>query len=173
MAIKKFIIRDAKRSDLKELSRLAKETCIEAFGQVLTNTQLEEQIAQTRSEDYFNAILGKENIMLALSENQIVGYVQFGSLRSSFKNSTKNDRELWRLYIDSDNQGQGIGKALLETALNNPDMKKAKNIYLDVWDQNKRAINFYKKQGFKVVDKNKWYIDGEYILNYLIMKREQ
>jgi putative acetyltransferase len=50
------------------------------------------------------------------------------------------------LFVAQESQGQGIGKLLLEYAKNMNE-----NLELKAYKENKRAFNFYKKSGFKVV----------------------
>jgi ribosomal protein S18 acetylase RimI-like enzyme len=45
----------------------------------------------------------------------------------------------------------GIGKALMQTAINEAKQKGCNSIWLGVWEKNRRAINFYKKWGFREV----------------------
>ncbi len=53
------------------------------------------------------------------------------------------NREIKKLYVDSFFQGNGIGKALLQYAIN---VKKADNVW--VLEKNRRAIAFYNQFDF-------------------------
>ena len=56
---------------------------------------------------------------------------------------------LARLYLDHHFHGQGIGKLLLNNAIQSfPHATKA---YLEVYEPNLRAVEFYKRQGFEIV----------------------
>lgn len=54
------------------------------------------------------------------------------------------------LFVDVKEQGQGIGKALIEEA-----MKNYKKLTLAVYKENKPAVEFYKKRGFKIIKEQK------------------
>lgn len=58
--------------------------------------------------------------------------------------------EITGFYVDSRYQGQGIGKRLWNKAL---EITKNKDIVLDLYTHNKKAINIYKKRGFKIDEK--------------------
>lgn len=58
------------------------------------------------------------------------------------------------LFIDSDKRGQGIGKELLEYALNEMNVDE-----VDVNEQNPQAIGFYQYMGFVIVKHSE--TDGE------------
>jgi ribosomal protein S18 acetylase RimI-like enzyme len=62
--------------------------------------------------------------------------------------------EIERIYVLSDFQGKGIGRQLLEKAIQMAMEKKASYIWLGVWEENKSAIQFYKKNGFIAFDEH-------------------
>lgn len=53
------------------------------------------------------------------------------------------------LFVDTSNQCNGIGTSLLNKAKENRN-----NLTLNVYKKNLNAINFYKKNGFVVIDEN-------------------
>jgi ribosomal protein S18 acetylase RimI-like enzyme len=61
------------------------------------------------------------------------------------------DREIRRLYVHADFQNKGVGTQLMAAALDHPLLKAAENIYLDVWEHNRGAQEFYKRYSFEVV----------------------
>ena len=66
-------------------------------------------------------------------------------------------------------QGQGVGSALLETAIDLADnWVNIKRIELNVYSYNDRAINLYKKFGFIIEGEAKSYAfrNGEYVDAY-------
>jgi putative acetyltransferase len=58
------------------------------------------------------------------------------------------DKKIEMLFIDPDYFGRGIGKSLVEFAINRMGAYK-----VDVNEQNTRAVNFYKGLGFSVYEK--------------------
>ncbi|MDR2953934.1 MAG: GNAT family N-acetyltransferase [Prevotella sp.] len=64
------------------------------------------------------------------------------------------DYNIEMLFVDNTNRGTGIGKILLEYAVNKLKAKK-----VDVNEQNTQALNFYYHFGFKEVDRSEY--DGE------------
>lgn len=57
------------------------------------------------------------------------------------------------LFIDPEHRGTGLGKALLDHAIEHFQINE-----LDVNEQNPQALGFYLKQGFKVVSRSE--VDG-------------
>ena len=72
-----------------------------------------------------------------LTENDLViGFIGVG------------DKKIEMLFLDPTYFGQGLGKMLLSFAINELSADK-----VDVNEQNARAVNFYKKLGFEIVER--------------------
>lgn len=56
-----------------------------------------------------------------------------------------NEEHIEGLFINSEVQSRGIGKSLLDFI-----KKKKERLHLNVYQKNTSAINFYKKEGFKI-----------------------
>lgn len=65
------------------------------------------------------------------------------------------------LFVDPDFQGSGVGKKLINYALN-----KYKKLNLAVYKDNKKSVDFYMNRGFKIVKEQKNEDSGyaEYIM---------
>ena len=57
--------------------------------------------------------------------------------------------QLSRLYVLKRFYGQGLGKALLSTAIAHALQNGHQTMWLSVWEKNTRALEFYRKQGFQ------------------------
>ena len=56
--------------------------------------------------------------------------------------------EIERIYVSGGFQGEGLGRYLMEQAIQIAVERKKKYIWLGVWEKNERAIRFYKRNGF-------------------------
>lgn len=69
---------------------------------------------------------------------------------------------IYTLYIAKDFQGRGTGSKLLSEIVKKAKELKARKIFLDTIRTNKKAIDFYKKKGFKKAGSiNDYYKDGK------------
>lgn len=59
------------------------------------------------------------------------------------------DNYLAAIFVKTDLQGLGIGKKLLNFVKN-----KRESIQLKVYKKNTDSVNFYKRQGFKILSEN-------------------
>ena len=73
---------------------------------------------------------------------------------------------IWGMYVRSDEQGKGIGKALLADAVERAKaLPGVEQIELCVVTRNKQARNLYASLGFAScgIDPRALYVDGEYL----------
>lgn len=76
--------------------------------------------------------------------------------------SILNNNFIGGLFVANDSQGQGIGKALIDTVKN-----ELNGLTLNVFKENVRALKFYKREGFEVVSKS---IDSATLKEEILMK---
>jgi ribosomal protein S18 acetylase RimI-like enzyme len=165
------VVRQAGPQDLAALSKLARETFRAAFGPSFNASDLALLLEETRSEAYFRKTLHADTVLVALDEGTIVGYVQLSNVTIQVESATDRDQQLSALYVDSAYQGKGIGKLLMDAALDHPRFREARNIYLDVWEDNVKARELYKRFGFEVIGTCDLVVDSRVVGHDLVMVR--
>jgi GNAT superfamily N-acetyltransferase len=86
---------------------------------------------------FANRVFGKDTVFIALDEDrQCVGFIAFG------------DGWVNHLYVLPGHQGLGIGGLLLDKA-----KQSAQTLRLWTFERNERALRFYRKRGFSVIDR--------------------
>ena len=100
--------------------------------------------------------------LLVFEENQmIIGYIDWWI--------TYEQAQLANIAVCPTNRKQGVGQQLLNEALQKAIEEECENMTLEVRVSNKRAIQFYEKNGFITVNTRKnYYEDGENA--YLMIK---
>ncbi len=100
--------------------------------------------------------------LLVFEENQaIIGYIDWWI--------TYEQAQLADIAVCPTNRKQGVGQQLLNKALQEAIEEECENMTLEVRISNKRAIQFYEKNGFITVNTRKnYYKDGENA--YLMIK---
>ena len=101
----------------------------------------------TMVDNYF----GKDEILkniLVYDDGLIKGFIQM------------NGTEICKIYVDTFFKNKGIGKELIEYAINE---YHANNLW--ALEKNKRAISFYKKHGFNLTGEKKFEEDT---IEYLV-----
>ena len=59
--------------------------------------------------------------------------------------------EIQRIYVDQQWHGRGVAQALMSQAFSAAGLGNADQVWLGVWENNPRALAFYRKLGFKEV----------------------
>ena len=94
-----------------------------------------------------------------VDNNKIIGFIDYSVIYER--------AEINYIYVLDFYQRQGIATKLLNNMLSS--LKNVLNITLEVNENNTKAINFYKKNGFEIVSKrSNYYKDGDDA--YLMMK---
>jgi ribosomal protein S18 acetylase RimI-like enzyme len=167
-------IRSARATDVPALSDLAKRTWTEAFGADLAGEDEAAELETTRSESYFVRALEEKTILVAEAEDGLVGYVQFGEVEIPEVEVQPGDRGLHRLYLDTAWHGHGLGRRLLEAALRHPRLAEAERIFLQVWDENDRAIRLYESFAFRRVGTTRFSVGSEVMEDAIfVLERKQ
>lgn len=99
--------------------------------------QLEKELSNISSEFFF-----------VYFENEVAGYLKINTNDAQSEEMGDESLEIERIYIKNKFQKHGLGKYLLNQAIEMAMLREKKNIWLGVWEQNENAIAFYKKMGF-------------------------
>jgi ribosomal protein S18 acetylase RimI-like enzyme len=98
--------------------------------------QLEKELSNISAEFYF-----------IYSNEEIAGYLKVNTNDAQTEIMGNNSLEIERIYIREKLHKQGLGKYLLNTAIEIAIERNKDKIWLGVWEKNESAITFYKKNG--------------------------
>ena len=148
-------IRDIKIEDYKEISKIRKMPGV--MENILSNKDEEEELIK---EKIINR--GKNQYWYVAEENgKVIGLgilMNHGNLR-------KKHVGVITLMVNSDYQNKGIGSLLMDKLINLSESLNIIRLELCVFRDNYKAINLYKKFGFKeeVIKVKSALKNGEYI----------
>jgi len=169
-----MIMREVDAGDIPALAELARRTFSDAFGHSLSPSNLAAHLQNNLSDAYFRTAAAVDVFLVAGIDARLIAYVQFGAVEIPASERAPGDQELRRLYVESAFQGRGIGRQLLDAALDHPRLKAAANVFLDVWDENDGARRLYERYGFAVVGAHAFAVaSGATSTRDLIMVRRQ
>ena len=139
--------------DATLLSELGAKTFYETFAKDNTPENIDTYLKKSFSaEIQFNELSEPDVIFLIIeSEGIPIGYAQL--ILNSNDEAIKGIKpmELRRIYAVREYLGKGVGKELMQAAINEAHQQGCDCIWLGVWEKNQRAIDFYKKWGFREV----------------------
>lgn len=68
-----------------------------------------------------------------------------------------DEGQIANLAVAPSGWGAGIGRALLDAALREAELREAENVFLEVRDSNERARNLYSSRGFEEIGRRRGY----------------
>lgn len=136
--------------DVEDLQIISKQTFFETFANENSESDMRNYLDENLSLDTLKKeLFNTKSEFYVLSFNEkIIGYLKlnFGEAQTELKNNTS--LEIERIYVLKEFHGQNMGQLLYNNALEIATKHSIKEIWLGVWEKNKRAISFYKKNGF-------------------------
>ncbi len=143
----------ANLKDAKILSKLSIESFLPAHGHSAPKKEIDEYVSKNFTEENYKKELSNllNNYYLYFTKNKISGYSKVVFNDTCPDISSRNISYLSRIYFLEEFYGKGFAKELLEFNCKLCKENNQKGIWLKVWIENKRAIQFYKKMGFRIV----------------------
>src|SRR5690606_2352064 len=90
----------------------------------------------------------------ATHNDNVIGYLKLNFGKSQTELQDDKGLEIERIYVLKDFHGKSVGQLLYDKAIEVARQKNSDFVWLGVWEENPRAINFYKKNGFVEFDKH-------------------
>ncbi len=143
-------------SDINQLQEIGRQTFYETFSVGNTEENMKKYLEEGFSIDKLAAELNDKNadFYFAALDNMVIGYlkINFGQSQTELKDDKA--LEIERIYVVEAYHGKEVGQLLFDKAIQIAKEKNLDFIWLGVWEENPRAINFYKKNGFVAFDKH-------------------
>jgi len=161
-------IKPAKLSDIIVINELAHRIWPVAYRDILSPDQMEYMLRLIYSPPSLKKqIQDLHHKFIIVYENKIpVGFASY-----SLKINSNTVYRLHKIYILQSVQGKGVGKYVLNKIIVDIKSAGAKFLELNV-NRNNTALNFYTKNGFKIIAEEDIDIDNGYYMNDYVMRRK-
>lgn len=135
-------IRKVKREDLVEVAKIKVEAWQDSYKGIVDNNYLN-NMDYKRTAEKWEKNFNDENFIVAIVDNQIVGFCRYGDRIDELERFIEYDGEIYAIYIKSDYKRRGIGRKFVNYAIQ--DLKKQGKKKVIIWclEQNKGAKKFY------------------------------
>ncbi|MDO1447781.1 N-acetyltransferase [Rhodocytophaga aerolata] len=167
-------IRQATEKDASLLLDLSAQTFNQAFGNQNSCDNMTAYMASAFTQDQIlEEIKSPSSIFLMAyiaGYETPVGYTKLRTGKTPKELKGAKALEIHRIYVLQEMIGHGVGKALMERCLAIAQREKYEVIWLGVWENNTRAIEFYKKWGFKKFSSHIFRLGTEDQTDYLMKK---
>ena len=136
------------------IAELARKTFIETYASNSNQENLQLYIADHFTEEQIARELSNPafRFYIAWINNTAVGFTKIRKDRQPKGISGKTCLEIQRIYVLQEYQGFSIGKELMKLVKQIAKDEGDQVIWLQVWQQNEKAIQFYRKSGFVVYE---------------------
>ena len=121
--------------------------------------QLEKELSNISSQFFF-----------VYFNNEVAGYLKVNINDAQSEEMGNESLEIERIYIKNKFQKHGLGKYLLNKAMEIAMERNKKKIWLGVWEKNENAIAFYKKMGFVQTGAHSFYMGDEEQMDFIMTK---
>ncbi len=137
------------------LSLVGGASFLEAFAGVLDGADILAHFKKNHSEETYAKYLAAPENRTYVAEvqpgNAPVGYIICTAPDLPLPDLSEADYELRRIYLLHRFQGTGIGRALMQKAIEIAREQGYRRLLLGVYGKNHGAIRFYEKAGFKQI----------------------
>lgn len=148
-------IRKATLDDGQLLSKMGSTTFIESHGNSASLKDIDDYLKNNLNPQAFDKeLMDVNNIYhLIYHHDQPVGYSKIIFNVPNKNTGILNITKLERIYILKAFYGLKLGLHLLHHLISLSKENGQSGIWLNVWTENHRAIDFYKKAGFEIIGK--------------------
>ncbi len=163
--VSKFNIRAAVPEDAANLALIGSATFVDAYCDVLPGENIIAHCAKEHSKARYQDFLQQAKVGAWLAEMSETGAAIGYALNLPPDLPVvieKGDIELKRIYLLSRFQGGGAGKALLAASVNHAREQGAGRLLVGVYDQNDKALAFYRRSGFEEIGTRKFQVGSDF-----------
>lgn len=140
-------------NDSQLLSKIAKLTFIESHGDSAKPEDINVYVSEKCSAHFFKRDLSDpKNIYHIIYHNgRAVGYSKIIFDTPYQESHLKKITKLERIYLLKEFYNLKLGLQLIQFNIDLSKRNNQRGIWLFVWKENHRAVNFYKKNGFVII----------------------
>ena len=148
---------------MDQLQKIGRQTFFETFASGNTEENMKNYLEEGFSVAKLTSELNDNNaeFYFATLDGQVIGYLKLNFGQSQTELKDDHALEIERIYVLKDFHGKSVGQILYDKAIQIARQKCADYVWLGVWEENPRAINFYKKNGFVEFDKHVFKLGNE------------
>ena len=138
------IVRHMQEKDIQQVQQVAQTSWHDTYADIVSFEARDSFLQAAYNESVMQNRMENSFFHVAEVKGEIVGFANFTPVTEEGKT------ELAAIYLYPEQQGRGIGTALLDEGLHH--IKGVKEVMVDVEKENEKGNTFYKARGFEVVD---------------------
>ena len=135
-----YVIREMKQEDIHAVQNVAKIAWHDTYEGIIPREIQDSFLDEAYSDEKMKYRLKNTHLFVAEEEGEVIGFANFSPVR------LQNEAELGAIYLLPDQQGKGIGSALLQSGIK--ALKGIRKLYIHVEAANEKGKRFYEAKGF-------------------------
>ncbi|WP_435138511.1 GNAT family N-acetyltransferase [Formosa sp. A9] len=149
-------LKKATLNDIEILQFIGRKTFYETFITGNTEDDMKKYLDERFSTEKLTNELNEKDseFYVAFDNETVIGYLKTNTGKAQTEAQNENALEVERIYVAKEYHGKKVGQLFYDKALEIAISINAPYLWLGVWEENPRAINFYKKNGFEEFDKH-------------------
>lgn len=158
------VVRAAAVGDAPVLAALGRRVFAETYGAQLPGPVLQAHLETALSPEVFAAEIaeGRAHFLLGEAGGAVAGFVKLEGADGAV--------EIAKFYVDSDFHGSGLAGGLMGAGLQWARAQGFGTVWLLVWEENPRAVRFYRKHGFEVVGRQEVWVGSVVFLDHRMQR---
>lgn len=167
-----IIIIKSGAEELEIVQNIGIQTFTETFAQDNTEEAMKQYLEDSFNTEKIKSELNNPDSLfyIAWEEDNPVGYLKVNSGKAQTELQDESSLEIERIYVKKSHHGKKVGQLLYNQALETAKQLGKSYLWLGVWEENLRALQFYRKNGFVEFDKHIFRL-GEEEQTDLMMKK--
>ena len=151
-----IVVKRVTLNDIDQLQKIGRQTFYETFSAANSEENMSKYLDEEFSIEKLTTELKDNNseFYFATLDDDVIGYLKLNFGQSQTEIKDDKAIEIERIYVLRSFHGKSVGQILYDRAMHIARLRNADFVWLGVWEENPRAINFYKKNGFVEFDKH-------------------
>ncbi len=156
-------IQQINNSHIAALQQIGRQTFSETFAESNSAENIAKYIEEAYSYKKLSAELNNPNsfFYFAMLDEKVIGYLKINMGGSQTELKDNDTLEIERIYVLKSFQGKKVGQLLFDKAIEIAKEQQVAYVWLGVWEENKRALQFYTKNGFVEFDQHVFVLGDE------------
>jgi ribosomal protein S18 acetylase RimI-like enzyme len=158
-----IVINKIGNEQIDQLQQIGRQTFSETFAESNSAENMAKYLEEAYSHEKLSAEVNNPDsfFYFAMIGQDVIGYLKlnFGASQTEVKDN--NALEIERIYVLKEFHGKKVGQMLFDKAIQIAKEQNAEFVWLGVWEENKKAIQFYTRNGFVEFDQHVFVLGDE------------
>ncbi|TWT06383.1 GNAT family N-acetyltransferase [Planococcus sp. CPCC 101016] len=161
--------------DVSNLQTISTETFRETFQEQNSPEHLNAYLERAYNLDQLIQEIANPSsqFYLVYLDEELAGYLKVNTDEAQSETMDDDSLEVERIYVKKKFQKHGLGKHLMNKAMEIALEQQKKKIWLGVWEDNENAIAFYQKKGFVQTGSHSFFMGDDEQVDLIMTKTLQ